>query len=655
MPPKPPVQPSRSRHGGSGPSADTAAVLNAGIAAAAIVLAPLAIGCSGVWSRLALETAMAVLAVISSLVLCRSPWARACALACCGLAFLQTVPLPDGLLTAIAPVSAGAWKVANAGSDAWGTISVDPAATAVGIRRMLLWLATTIAISETARQPTCRRVLVCAMALSAVVIATLGLAFPVDKREKLLMGFIAMKGPTAHWWKSGAHLPVQSDGGGFLEWAPVGAERYRYDQVLVGDGFGPYLGSNQFAGGLCLTLPFLFAVSLMAARRAGSPATGWAIIAALMATATWTLWERAGSRAGTASMLMTEFAFLAASMERIWARRIAGLVACGYAICLLVLVAGLVGLLPGLDQVFPEPLRAKVAAFLQDPRADAATIARRMFLASKLLGTGLNSYAAVFPKFSPGDYTLYYAYNDYTQVLAEAGIVGVAAAGLLAIPVLRRLLRVRDVVAGDRPVAAAAVAGIAGLATNMAFEWILHQPANAFLACVVVGLFIATVPVGSVGAKAARPVRPWFLGAISGTFVIACGLVLAWLVRDARSDAAVKDFRGALTAARPAPEGSARPAPRPLLEAALERGAQAAALDPGNAILPLLRGQAHLHLAMDDDGSSREAAESVAAQSFRDAQRRRAVILGLPEPMPPSQPVPPPQPTPLPKQTRRPK
>jgi hypothetical protein len=648
MQPKPPAQSSSPHRSGGGRPADAAAALNAGIAAVAIVLAPLALGCSGVWSRLALEAAMTLLAVISSLFLCRSPWMRACALACCGLAFLQTVPLPDGLLTMLAPVSAGAWKVANVGASAWGTISIDPAATAVGIRRMLLWLATTIAIGEAARQPSCRRVLVCALALSAVVMTTLGLAFPVDKRERLLLGFIDMRGPTSHWWKSGAHMPVQSDGGGFLEWAPVGAERYRYDQVLVGDGFGPYVGSNQFAGGLCLTLPFLFAVSLMAARRAGSPAAGWAVIAALMATATWTLWERAGSRAGTASMLMTEFAFLAAIMEGIWARRISGLVAFGYAICLLVLVAGLVGLLPGLEQVFPEPLRAKVAAFLQDPRAEAATIARRMFLASKLFGIGLNSYAAIFPRFRPGDSTLYYAYNDYTQVLAEAGIVGVATAGLLATPVLRRLIRIRDVAAGDRPVVAAAAAGIAGLATNMAFEWILHQPANAFLACVTVGLLIATVPVGSDGAKVDRPVRPWFLRATATAFVIACGLALAWLVRDAGSDAAVKDLRRALTAARPAPKDSAQPAPRPLLEAALERGVAATAWDPRNALLALLRGQAHLHVAQYEEGPAREAALSVADQSFRDAQRRRAVILGLPEPMPPNL-------VPLPKQTPRPK
>jgi hypothetical protein len=633
MQPNPPARPSRPDTGGGLP-AGTASLVNAGIAGIAIVLAPLAIGCSGAWSRLVLETAMTLLAVVSTLFLCRSPWARTCALACCGLAFLQTVSLPDGLLTAIAPVSAGAWKVANSGSTAWGTISIDPAATAVGIRRMLLWLATTIAISETARQATCRRVLVYAMALSAVVMWTLGLAFPVDKHERLLLGSIEMRGPTSHWWKSGINLPVQSDGGGFLEWAPVGSERYRYDEVLVGDGFGPYVGSNQFAGGFGLTVPFLFAVSLIAARRFGKPAAGYAAVAVLMAVATWTVWERAGSRAGTASLLMTQLAFLAAIMERVWARRISGVVAAGYAICLLVLVAGLVGLLPGLAEVVPAPLQAKVAAFLRDARAEAANVALRMFGASKLLGTGLTSYAAIFPRFRPGDRTLYFAYNEYTQLLAEAGLVGIVTAGLLATSVFRRLVLFRTVPASERAVAAAAVASIAGLVANMAFEWTLHQPANAFLASATVGLFLATIPVTNDGTRIARLIHPWFPRLVSGTFVIACGLALAYLARDARSDAAVRTFRHALMAARPAPEGSPRPDPRPLLEAALERGADAAAWDSRNAILALLRGQSHLHLADLDDGPTREAAALFAAQAFRDAQRRRAVILGLPEPIP---------------------
>jgi hypothetical protein len=117
-------------------------------------------------------------------------------------------------------------------------------------------------------------------------------------------------------------------------------------------------------------------------------------------------------------------------------------------------------------------------------------------------------------------------------------------------------------------------------------------------------------------------------------FVVTCGISLLLLARDARSDAAVKTFRYALIAARPAPKDSPRPDPKPLLERALAKGEQAIARDPRNATLELLTGQAQLHLAQFESGSSQEAALSVAAQAFRKAQRRRAVVLGLPEPMP---------------------
>lgn len=604
------------------------------ISCAAAVLAPLPLGCSGAWARLALEATMAVLALIWAVFVCRSAGILLCLLGCCGLAFLQVMPLPDGLLTAIAPVSAGAWKIANAGTAAWGTISIDPAATAIGMRRMLLWLAATMAIKDAASNPASRRTIGYAMAISAALMWGLGIAFPVDAKQRLILGFINMKGPTSHWWKSGATLPVQSDGGGFLEWAAVGNERYRYDEVLVGDGFGPYVTSNQFAGGLCLTLPFLFGMIVYEARRLKKPAIGYAAVGMLMLAALWTLWERAGSRAGTAALLMAEAAFAAAIAENLWSRRVTILAAGGYGICLLVLIAGLVGLIPGLDHWFPQPLQAKLAAFLQDPRAVAANVARRMFLASTILGTGINSYAAIYPRFNPDNFTLYYAYNDFAQLLAETGVVGIAVAIGCAIPIVTRFFRIAAVPSLEMPLAAAAAAAIAGGAAHMAFEWTLHQPANGFLACVAAGLFMSAVPGRT--QKSQKPVASslWVSRTAKAAFVFMAGLSILLLARDACSDAAIKAFRTALIAARPAPKDSPRPDPQPLLERALWQGERATAWDPRNATLELLAAQARLHLAQFESEPSKEAAISAAATAFRKAQRRRAVVLGLPEPLP---------------------
>lgn len=631
-PPSPrPISPARCSDNNEPRAARLAIV---GIACAAVVLAPLSLGSSGVWTRLTLEAAMAVMGAIWALFVARSTRASLVILGCCGLALFQLVPLPDSLLTAIAPVSAGTWKVANAGSSTWGTVSIDPAATAVGIRRLLLWLGATVAVKDAASDPAARRAIGFAMAISAVLIWGLGLAFPANAKQRVMLGLFDMRGPTSHWWKSGATLPVQSDGGGFLTWAVVGDDRYRYDEVLVGDCFGPYVSSNQFAGGLSLTLPFLCAAVAFAVQRFGRAAVGHGVIAILMAAATWTLWEKAGSRAGTAALLMTHMAYVAAIAHAGWTRRISTAVAAAYGLLLIVLIAGLVGLLPGLDQWFPQPLQAKVAAFLQDPRAVAANVARRMFLASTILGTGINSYSVAYPRFNPGDFTLYYAYNDYTQVLAETGLVGIAVAIAWAIPLAARIPGIPAVATDQRPLAAAAAAALAGLAAHTAFEWTFHQPANAFLASAVIGLFAATVPRPQRPAKPPATSRRWVSWLAKAAFAAACGLALATLVRDARSDAAVKSLRFALMAARPAPPDSQRPDPKPLLERAFEAGTQAADWDPRNATLQLLTGQVRLHLAQFETGAAREASLSVASRAFRKAQRRRAIVLGLPEPLP---------------------
>lgn len=549
----------------------------------------------------------------------------------------QLIPLPDGLLGLLAPVSAGAWKVANAGAGrVWGTISIDPAATAAGMRRAAVWLAAVLAISQLARRTANRNALSMAMAASAALMGALAYAFPVSSKNRFLLGFIGMNGPTSEWWKSGLSLPVESDGGGFLGWATIGSERYRFDEVLIGDGFGPYLTSNQFAGGLCLTLPFLMAACVALAKRFGKPSIGYAAVAALMAAATWTLWHKAGSRAGTASILAAEFVFLAAISRNVWARRVTGLAAIAYGTCLLVLIAGLVGVLPGLDRWFPAPIQAKVASFLQDPRAVAANVARRMFFASPVLGTGLNSYTAIYPRFDPGDFTLYYAYNDYTQLLAETGIIGMAAAIAMAIPLFRRMWRVRGVPEGTLPMAAAAAAAIAGLASHMAFEWNLHQPANSFLACLTIGLFMGIVPLSDSKPKKRPEPDTWATKASRGTFVGMIGLSVALLARDAQSGAAIRELRGALVSARPDPKQSNRPDPAPLLDAALRHGERAAAWDPANAHLQLVQGQAHLHLSQLREGAEREVERSVAMRFFQKAQRLRALIIGLPEPILPA-------------------
>ena len=622
----------------SGPEAgraDAASWVIAGIAGGCAVLAPVMLGSSGPWARLTLEGAMAVMAVVWAVFLCRSPRTMAVILAVCGLAFLQTVPLPDGVLGLIAPLSAKLWRVVGAdASPGWHPISVDPAATATGIRRMLLWMASAVAIRDAAVRADCRRVIAFGLAVSGAVVWALALAFPVDRENPKLLGAFPMLGPTNHYWMNGDRLPVQSDGGGFLAWADVGEERYRYDQVMAGDGLGPYWSSNQFACAVVIALPFLLAVCLAGAKRIGYPVLGFPAVALAVAAASAALWK-AEARSGMVSLGLGVLVFLQAAIEEKWTRRIVATGAVGYAVSLLVFIAGYTGMVPNLERLVPEPFHDKAASLLENNRSIGTRVAGAMFLRSPVMGVGLDAYAAVYPEVSPDTYAFYYAYDDYAQLLAEAGVVGVLVALALALPLALVVWRSRGGHGSGEPILAASMAALTGVLANMCFEWSLHQPANGFLSCVVVGLVMATM-AGVPRCPEPPPAR--LAAPLSWAFVGACALALLLLARDARSDAVTRVFRQALGVARPNEWRGDRPEARPLLEAAIELGEGAARWDTSNPRLALVRGQAHLHLAAIEEGVLQESHESYAESFFRRCRRLRATPFGLPEPLPPSAP-----------------
>lgn len=128
----------------AGQRCDTAAVL---LVSFATVWAPLAFGAAITPARLMLQCTAAAAVLLwcigsrPSAWLMLLPFLIACLLSC------QLVRLPDSMLMAIAPVSAGVWKVARDGSaNAWNTISIDPAATSNSIRSAFLSAAVMCAL-----------------------------------------------------------------------------------------------------------------------------------------------------------------------------------------------------------------------------------------------------------------------------------------------------------------------------------------------------------------------------------------------------------------------------------------------------------------------------------------------------------------------------
>jgi len=600
----------------------------------AAVFGPLALGGTATWSRLGIEASMTAAIVLWAVSGRRPTWLVALPVAAAAVACIQILPLPDWLVRFVAPVSAAEWHQAaeaTAASLPWQTISVDPAATAAGIRRLLLGLGTIVVVRDLARRPAPRAALVAALALAALVVWACGVAFPVDRSERVLLGFVDLKGPLTSR-KSPLEEPVQSAGTNFTDTVRVAGTTYEADGWSVGDGFGSYVSSNHFAGGLELTLPFACGLLLAGWRSRRLPDwLGLTLAAGVCAAGVWTSYGIATSRAGGASLLLGSLVLLALVAGRGWPRRIAVTALLVYAVVLVACLAAFFGPWLGLERSIPEGWQPALRGLRGDGRVVASRVAGWILVGSPFLGTGLDTFGEMQPRYLEGRSFLHYAHNDYAQLLAETGLVGVGLGLALAAVLVGRARRfARDAGGAWRSIDAAAWAGLAALALHSAFDWNLHVPANGLLACVVAGLAL-----GSAGpAAAAPPARrdaPFMLRAV---LVVATLASCALLARDAATTFTRRQLATAITAARREQQhtAGADPATGAGLAAAIARGERAARLDPADVRLAVLLGQAHLHrAAASATGTAAEASPDMAAAAawFRTARLLSPSARGL--------------------------
>lgn len=599
--------------------------------------APLALGCTGEWPRLALETSMATIVAVWALSRPRPLSATVWPLAIAALPLLQVVPLPDRLLTALAPVSAGAWKVAHQGDPRlFGRISVDPAATLAAARSLLLACGTIAAVADLGRDSARRLWLAAVLALTGVGLLTLGVLFPVTRENHVLLGFISLDGPL-EYWRTPVEPPIRTSGWGYVEWLTVGSQRYQYDLSVTGDGFSTYINSNHFAGAVGLTLPFAFAWLCTLANGRLPRWAGPVVAAAAWAGGLYVVGFMAQSRAGCAALLLAGLVFFSLLTTRPWPRRLLMGLTLAYVMFLFVCIVVLVGQFVGVTELIPEPWRQRFLAALNDGRAIAARVGAQMFLASPLLGTGLGSYDELYRRLMPGAITLYFAHNDYIQLLAETGLVGIGAAVALVGVLGRRLLGfICKAADADTALCAAAWAALAAIAAHSAFDFNLQVPANGFLAAVVAGLAMATVPA----RRAARPrstAQPAAAGWMPGVaLAVACILSLGFMVRDAFSDASIRRMQRSLVGDKLGAVPPHDAAAAQQMRDALADGERAYRYDPANARVALLVGRLHLHLGATAllPPADRAPHASEAATWFMKAQRACAVCPGLPEAMP---------------------
>lgn len=587
-----------------------------------VVFAPLALGASHQWTRFGLELAVGVSAVLWALSARRPAWLQALPACVSFIALIQVLPVPEPILTAIAPVSAGAWKVASAGlTNAAGTVSVDPHASLLAAARLFLGIAAVSVVGSLARHKPYRTQLVAAVVVVGIAALACGAVFGhASKEKRLLLGFLPLGGADDVVLNPVA-MPVESAGVGGTRTISAGAVQYPADIAHSGDGFGTYIYSNHFAGGITLTLPLVTAAWLIVSRGRVREPISLGIAAAVFVWAIWIVGMRAHSRAGAIALAFAGLVLAAFVVQRPRLTRVMIGLAAGY---FLLVAAGLALMLAPSELVLawlPETLRSSVNVIVNDARNVAAQVAVRMFLASPILGTGLDTYADIYPRFTEDAFVLFYAHNDIAQWLAETGLCGLGVV-LTGVGILfSRCRRFLSVPHGDeRLLFAGAWAGLAGIALHSGFDWNLHLPANAFLAAVIAGLAVASAPSRPAEVTRSKSLRLVAAG-VPIAFALLCVVAATFLCRDACSQSAAKMLRRAI-----AQSSAAAP-----LHRALEVGEHMADWDPRNSQLAVLMGQASLHdAALQADPMRREAQAAQAEKWFALARTSCAVVRGLP-------------------------
>jgi hypothetical protein len=581
--------------------------------------------------RLFLEGVGAAAALIWAASAKRPTWALLAPIALALPILLQLVPWPLGLLHIIAPLPARLWQAGtDAGPLRMASISIDPGATVAGGARLLLGIAILTMVADLGRRPAFRRAIGSALAVVGMLIWGLGIAFPSPGNSAVLLGFFSINGPFGDRGRTPIDPPVATAASGYPAWFTIGDDRYLADEWVVGDGFGPYVISNHFAGALCLTLPMAVAAWMAATRGRLPGLLRFGVAFATLAAAVWTV-AVAGSRAGTGALLLAGLTVLALTMDRGWMRTA---LACGAAACALALLGfyGFFhGAVAGVESMFPAAVQPQVKELVADHRRLATQVALRMFAGSPAFGTGLGSYGDLHPVILANGEPWYFAHNDYAQVLGETGIIGgLAVAGLCAMMAWAFVVWQRGWLP-SRILEGGPWAAAAGLAAHSGFDCNLHVPANGFLGCVVFGLALASVH----WPRAVVRSRPWmrlFAAAACVTALMSTGALLG---RDGLSELAQRSLRTALVADRIAAQEKKSVPEANALEKAISGGQRMAAWDPWNAQLAALLGQANLHLILrplpiDEAGARLDAARLW----FQRARLNCPVCRGVAEPVP---------------------
>lgn len=466
----------------------------AGFAIVGVILSPLAFGSTQVWALCALQ-GLAIGVVAFGHRLARWPcWclpAVVLALGILQIASLRVHPAnPSPLPQASQSATDGIPELAVQGG-----LSINPGLTRDATVQSFLICSVLICVAGITIDRTIQNYFVIAACVSGSLVLAIGLA-TWQSRSGPLLGIHDMQGPV-NYWKNPLLPRLHSAGFSYPEKVGVGAVTYEIDEWNVGDTFGPYVVSNHYAGCMELTIPLIVAVlagtfTLSFGMRCLSLAAAVAIAGAALACVS----IGAVSWAGTASLLMGLIVVGFGLSVRRWSRCLWALILASYiascAIGFAVLSRGET-LIERVAHWVAPPAKMALATIARsaESRAALSGTAIEMFQTSPWTGLGLGSFADAYPVFRPGPETEGFAHNDYTQLAAEAGLVGIIVASVFAALVVIHVCRgwkYMDRV--RRPMAVGVVASLAGFLLHGLFDWNFHVPANAWIFAVLTGTLI---------------------------------------------------------------------------------------------------------------------------------------------------------------------